>query len=259
MKKLLSLALASTMLLSLISCGSSSSDLSKIEQIKENGKLTMMTATGFPPYEYLGENGKPAGIDIDLAELVAIELGVDFEVLDMDFGLLVESLKSNKGDIIAAGMTVTEERKEQINFTTTYAYAGQVVLLPADSDIESFDDILDKTVTVQESTTSHIYVMDELGLSPLAFKNAVLCADALIAGKADCAVIDDTAAKLLVSSYGADKLKFLDQPITSEEYAMGIAKGDDEFVNLVNSVIEKAIADGTLDEIIIKHAAATQD
>lgn len=258
MKKLLTLTLATAMLLCITACGTSANG-SKIEQIQEKGKLTMMTASGFPPYEYLGEDGYVTGIDIDLAELIAIELGVEFEVLDMDFGLLVESLKSGKGDIIAAAMTVTDERKEQINFTTTYANAGQVILLPANSTITSFDEILDKTITVQESTTSHIYVMDELGLSPLAFKNAVLCADALISGKADCAVIDDTAAKLLVSSYGADKLKFIDEPITSEEYAMGIAKGDDEFVSLVNSVIEKAISDGTLDEIIIKHAAATQD
>lgn len=259
MKKLLGLTCAAVLTLSLVACGGSSSDLSKIEQIKEEGKLVMMTATGFPPYEYLGEDGQPAGIDIDLAALVAAELGVEYEVLDMDFGLLVESLKAGKGDMIAAAMSVTEERMEQIDFTMTYAKAGQVILLPVGSEITSFEDILDKSIAVQESTTSHIYVEEELGLSTLAFKNAVLCAEALLTGKVDCVVIDDTAAKLLVSSYGADKLMYLEELVTEEDYAMGIAKGDDEFVALVNAVIEKAIADGTLDEIIIKHAAATQE
>lgn len=258
MKKVLAAVCTAALTLSLVACGSSS-DLSVIEQIKEDGELVMMTATGFPPYEYLGENGEPAGIDIDLAALVAEALGVEYKVLDMDFGLLVESLKAGKGHMIAAAMTVTEERQDHIDFTITYAEAGQVILLPVGSDITSVDDILDKTIAVQESTTSHIYVEEELGLSTLPYKNAVLCAEALLTGKADCVVIDDTAAKLLVSSYGADKLKYLDNPITSESYAMALAKGDEEFVELVNSVIEKAMTDGTLDEIIIKHAAATQE
>lgn len=259
MKKMLGVTLATVLAFSLVACGGSNEEISKIDQIKEEGKLVMMTATGFPPYEYLGEDGQPAGIDIDLAALVAKELGVDYEVLDMDFGLLVESLKAGKGDIIAAAMTVTEERMEHVAFTTTYAKAGQVILLPVGSDITSFDDILDKTITVQESTTSHIYVEEELGLAPISFKNAVLCAEALMGGKADCAVIDDTAAKLLVDSYGEDKLMFIDNPITQEDYAMGLAQGDEEFVEFVNSVINAAIEDGTLDELIIKHAAATQD
>ena len=97
-----------------------------MEEIQEKGVLTMMTATGFPPFESLGEDGKPAGVDIDLAQLVADELGVELEVLDMDFNLLIESLKSGKGQLIAAGMTATPERAEQIDFSITYTLNGLI-------------------------------------------------------------------------------------------------------------------------------------
>ena len=100
-----------------------------LDAIKEKGTFTLMTATGFPPFEYLGADGQPAGVDIDVGQLVADELGVEYEVLDMDFGLLIEALKSGKGDMIGAGMTVTDERAQQVDFTVTYATAGQVLLL----------------------------------------------------------------------------------------------------------------------------------
>ena len=139
MKKLIAFALASILTLSLTACGGASSTASSaaaastaasastassaaestssststdgatptLDAIKEKGTFTLMTATGFPPFEYLGADGQPAGVDIDVGKLVADELGVEYEVLDMDFGLLIEALKSGKGDMIGAGMTVT--------------------------------------------------------------------------------------------------------------------------------------------------------
>ena len=123
-----------------------------------------MTASGFPPFEYLGEDGKPAGVDIDLAQLVADELGVELEVLDMDFNLLIESLKSGKGQLIAAGMTATPERAEQIDFSITYTLNGLILLVPKGSDIKTADDLAGKNIAVQESTTAHIYAQEELGI-----------------------------------------------------------------------------------------------
>ena len=135
MKKILAFAMAAVLMLGLAACGGSGASApassaagsasassgassqdsaggtSVVEEIQEKGVLTMMTATGFPPFEYLGEDGKPAGVDIDLAQLVADELGVELEVLDMDFNLLIESLKSGKGQLIAAGMTATTLRE----------------------------------------------------------------------------------------------------------------------------------------------------
>ncbi len=92
-------------------------------------------------------------MDIDLAQLVADELGVELEVLDMDFNLLIESLKSGKGQLIAAGMTATSERAEQIDFSITYTLNGLILLVPKGSDIKTADDLAGKNIAVQESTT----------------------------------------------------------------------------------------------------------
>ena len=198
MKKLIAFALASILTLSLTACGGGASSTASsaaaastaastassaaestssststdgatptLDAIKEKGTFTLMTATGFPPFEYLGADGQPAGVDIDVGQLVADELGVEYEVLDMDFGLLIEALKSGKGDMIGAGMTVTDERAQQVDFTVTYATAGQVLLLPADSTITSAEELKsgDCTVTVQANTTGDIYVQDTLGIS----------------------------------------------------------------------------------------------
>ena len=173
MKKILAFAMAAVLMLGLAACGGSGASApassaagsasassgasgqdsaggtSVVEEIQEKGVLTMMTATGFPPFEYLGEDGKPAGVDIDLAQLVADELGVELEVLDMDFNLLIESLKSGKGQLIAAGMTATPERAEQIDFSITYTLNGLILLVPKGSDIKTADDLAGKNIAVQ--------------------------------------------------------------------------------------------------------------
>lgn len=220
--------------------------------IQESGTLTMMTATGFPPYEYIGEDGKPAGIDIDLAQLVADHLGVKLEVLDMDFNLLVDSLKSGKGQMIAAGMSVTEERATQIDFSVPYAQDGQCLMVPVGSTVSTVEDLEGLTVCVQEATTGHIFATQELGLDPLAFKNAVDCAATIMGGRADAAILDRTTILTLVSA-NSDKLMLAGEPLTEEEYVLGIAKGNEDFQAIVNEVLQAAIDNGTLDDLMQKH------
>ena len=108
----------------------------------------------------------------------------------LDFNLLIESLKSGKGQLIAAGMTATPERAEQIDFSITYTLNGLILLVPKGSDIKTADDLAGKNIAVQESTTAHIYAQEELGIEPLAFKNANECATAVMGGKADAAILD---------------------------------------------------------------------
>lgn len=256
MNKIFTFALAGALTCSLVACGSSSknSDLSKIDQIKESGVLTMMTATGYPPFEYLGADGHPAGIDMDLGQMIADELGVDFTVLDMDFNLLVESLKSGKGDLVAAGMCSTEERKEQVDFSIPYSYAGQSVVVRTGTELTSADQLYDMTVGVQESTTNHIYVTDQMGITPLAYKNAVFCADALLSGKIDCIVLDTVPSELLAASYSGMTV-VSDLFDEQKPVAMGIKKGDDDFAELVNTILSDAVADGTIDALFEKHIA----
>lgn len=221
------------------SAASATGETPTLDAIKEKGVFTLMTATGFPPFEYLGADGQPAGVDIDVGQMIADELGVEYEVLDMDFNLLVEALKSGKGDMIGAAMTVTAERAEQVDFTDTYATAGQVLLLPADSEITDVEQLKsgEYTVTVQATTTGDIYAQEELGLTDLLqFKNAVECASALAGGKADAAVLDNVAAASLVKTYDG-QLKMLEEMVTQEDYALAVAKGHEDLVELANKVI----------------------
>lgn len=222
--------------------------------IQNSGTLTMMTATGFPPYEYIGEDGKPAGIDIDLAQLVADHLGVKLEVLDMDFNLLIDSLKSGKGQLVAAGMSITEERAAQIDFSVPYAQDGQCLMVPVGSTVSTVEDLEGLTICVQEATTGHIFAVEELELEPKAFKNAVECANDLIGGRSDAAILDRTTVLTLVSA-NEDKLMLAGEPLTVEQYVLGIAKGNEDFQAIVNEVLQAAIDNGTLDELMQKHLA----
>ena len=260
MKKILAFAMAAVLMLGLTACGGSGASApassaagsasassgasgqdsaggtSVVEEIQEKGVLTMMTATGFPPFEYLGEDGKPAGVDIDLAPLVADELGVE----------------SGKGQLIAAGMTATPERAEQIDFSITYTLNGLILLVPKGSDIKTADDLAGKNIAVQESTTAHIYAQEELGIEPLAFKNANECATAVMGGKADAAILDKVPAQTLAMA-NPDALETVEQLLTEEEMAMGVAKGNEDLLEVVNSVLQKAMDDGTVESLTDKH------
>ncbi len=269
MKKVTAFVCAALMALGMVGCGGAQSEQGvpsqeqsatpTLDAIKEKGVFTLMTATGFPPFEYLGADGQPAGVDIDVGKMIADELGVEYKVLDMDFSLLVEALKSGKGDIIAAAMTVRGDRAKQVDFTQTYAKAGQVLMLPADSPITDVEMLKsgEYTVTVQTNTTGDIYTQEELGLTNLLqFKNAVECASALNAGKADAAVLDNVAANSLVKTYDG-KLKVLDEMVTQEEYAMAVAPGHKDLVEFVNTVIEKN--KDTIAKLIEQHEAAAKN
>ena len=170
----------------------------------------------------------------------------------MDFNLLVDSLKGGKGQMIAAAMSATEERATQIDFSIPYHSDGQCLMIPKGSDIASADDLAGKIVTVQEATTGHIYAEEELGLEVMAFKNAVECANALMNGKADAAVLDTITVNTLVSA-NPEKLEAVSEPLTEEEYVLGIAKDNESFAAVVNEVLEQALADGTIDQLKEKH------
>ena len=257
MKKLSAVFLSVLVLaLCLTACGGRPN--AAMKEIKDSDVLTMMTATGFPPYEYIGEDGQPAGIDIDIAQMVADKLGVELKVLDMDFNLLVDSLKSGKGQLLAAAMSVTEDRAAQIDFSVPYASDGQCLMVPKGSAITGVDDLAGKVVTVQEATTGHIYAEEELGLEVMSFKNAVECASALMGGKADAAVLDKITVMTLVSA-NPDALEMVPGQLTEEQYVLGVAKNNEELKAVVDEVLQQAIDDGTIDALLEKHLAICKD
>ena len=244
MKKTLTAALCLMMILCLTAGAAAQSATPTLDAIKEKGKIIMMTNATFPPFEYIKDT-KFAGIDVDLSQMIADKLGVELEVIDMDFGLLIEALKGGKGDFVAAGMTFTPERQEHIDFSMIYITNGLLVIVPADSSIKALADLEGKKIAVQEATTGDIWAGEHI-------KGAVEAGNAVANGKADAAVMDKLPAESMVKNSGG-KLALLEEMASAEDTAMGIAKGKEDLVAFINEVLKEAIDSGALQASIDKH------
>ena len=222
------------------------------------GKLIMGTNAAFPPYEFISdEDGESiVGIDAEIAGMVADELGLELEIEDMEFSSIISAVQAGKVDVGLAGMTVTEERLQNVNFSSSYATGVQVVIVPkADSKVASLDDLANVTIGVQESTTGHIYCEDEFGAeNVVAFSTGVLAVQALLNGDVDCVVIDNEPAKAFVAAN--EGLTILDTEYAVEEYAAAISKDNEALLAAFNEVLDAKIADGTVAAIVAKYINA---
>ena len=222
----------------------------------EDGKLHMATNAAFPPYEMVADDGTFEGIDVEIAGKIAEKLGLELVVDDMDFGSIIASVQTGKSDIAMAGMTVTDERKQNIDFSDTYATGVQMVILPILSDIESIDDLQGKLIGCQESTTGYIYCSDDYGEDMVtAFPNGANAVQALLSGKVDAVVIDSQPAQEFVAQ-NAGKLKMLSTEYVSEDYAIGISKDNTALRDAVNNALKELIDDGTVQSILDKYIKA---
>ena len=243
-KKILAIVMVLAMVLAFAGCGA-----------KEDDKLVMATNAAFPPYEFKADDGSFAGIDVEIAGLIAKELGRELEIVDIDFGAIIAGVQTGKYDIGMAGMTVTEERKQSIDFTDSYATGIQSVIVPEGSSIAAIEDLADKTIGVQQDTTGHIYASDEYGdEAVIPFNKGTDAVAALVSGKVDCVIIDNQPAKSFVAAN--DGLKILDTDYATEEYAICISKENPELLEKVNSALAELIADGTVQTIIDKYISA---
>ena len=255
LKEFAALLLALVMVFSLAACGSSAkeaSDTPTLDALKEKGKLVVMTNASFPPFEYIDGEGNVVGVDLDLAHKIADEVGVELEIIDMNFDLLIDSLKNHKGDLVAAGMTRTDARAEVIDFSDIYISMGLKVIVPVGTDIKSFDDLADKKIAVQEATTADIYVQENYpDATPMQFKSAIDAGNAVKSGNADCAVIDMLPAEYMTSN--SPEIELMPDLLSAEDTAMGVAKGQEDFLAIVNKVLHEAMDSGFLDESFDKH------
>ena len=252
-KKIVALVAAAAMVLSMAACGStdnSSSDAkdgsaaAETTKTSDSDTLVMATNATFPPYEYVdGEEYK--GIDIEIAQAIADAMGKKLEVDDIDFDSIIPAITTGKADMSLAGMTVTDERKENVDF----------------SDITGPDDLAnDKMIGVQQGTTGHIYCSDTpekggFGEDHVtAYPNGASAIQALQTGKVDAVVIDNEPAKAFVAENPG--LKILDTEYVTEDYAIAVKKGNTELLNQINETLAKLKADGTLQSIIDKYIKA---
>lgn len=273
-KGIISTTLVGAVAFSLVGCGGSSdsgsasgdSDVATADETQEDvatesgDTLTMGTNAEFPPYEFY-EGGEVVGIDAEIAGLIAEKLGKELIIEDMAFDTLIPAVKTGKIDIAMAGMTVTEERLQNVDFSDSYATGIQVVIVPEGSDITTVDDLFeegnDYKIGVQSGTTGDLYAtwdFEDEGLATLdRYNKGADAVQALIAGKIDCVMIDNEPAKAYVSAN--DGLEILDTEYVIEEYAIALDKGS-ALTDEVNEALKELIADGSVDEIIEKYISA---
>ena len=270
MKKLVAVLLAGMMCVSLAACGGKKADETAADTTAAattetteaadgefttvaDGVLTMGTNAAFPPYEYK-EGDQIVGIDAEIAQ--ADKLGLKLEILDMDFSSLITAIQAGKIDISLAGMTVTEERKQNVDFTDSYSTGVQVIIVKDGSDVTTVDDLAnDKIIGVQEGTTGHLYCSDDYGEDHvIAYTNGATAVQALLQDKVDCVVIDQQPAKEFVAAN--EGLKILDTEYVVEDYAAAVSKDNPALTAALNKALQELKDDGTIQSILDKYIKA---
>lgn len=261
MKKFLSIMFILTLAFTFAACGSSSSD--EATDDSDSNTLVMATNAEFPPYEYhendADGNDQIVGIDAEIAQAIADKLGMKLDIEDMEFDSIIAAVQSGKADFGMAGMTVTDERKQSVSFTDSYAEGVQVVIVPEDSPITSVDDLFAEgnnyTIGVQTSTTGDLYTTSDIedkGLGTIErYDKGADAVNALLSGKIDCVVIDNEPAKAYVAANTG--LKILDTDYITEDYAICVAKDNTELLDKINTALQELKDDGTVQSIIDKY------
>ena len=236
--------------------------LSASAALAENGTLTLASNYAFAPYVYV-EDGEYTGIDVEIAKLVFGELGYDIQCEDMDFGAIVTGVNQGKYDVGCGAITITEERKNSVDFSTPYETAIQQVVVKADSEWNTMEAVraaADKLlVGVQQDTTGHYYVADDLcAANPdncKPYKTAADAVQALKSGQIDVVVVDNGPAQEFLAE--DDTLAMFVSDCAPEEYGFCFAKGS-ELLEPFNTVLQAKLDDGTIDAIIAEYKSAAE-
>lgn len=269
--KILSLILAVLMLFALVSCGAKENDTkdttsdtkadtvaqteAETDAKTETNVIKMATNAYFKPYEYY-EGDKIIGIDAEIAEKIAEKLGMTLEIVDMDFNSILTAVNEGSVDFGMAGMTVTEKRLKEVDFSVSYANGVQSVIVKEGSPITSVDDLYAEgasyKIGTQLGTTGDSYSTDDFGAdNVVGFNNGNEAVLALLGDSVDCVIIDNEPAKAFVAAN--EGLKILDTSYADEDYAICVKKGNSELLDKLNAAIVELTDDGTIEGIVNKY------
>ena len=248
--------------MALTACGEQKKDSAadKTEQNSTAAKtIKFGTNAEFPPFEFVsnkgGVIGEFDGIDMAMAKQIAEDNGMTAEVNNMEFDSLLVALQNGQLDAVIAGMTVTDEKKEAVDFSEPYYTATQVMIVKNDSAITKAADMADKKIAVIQGYTGETVVKD-MGYKYEAFKKGTDAIMELMNGKTDVVVIDKATAEKYVKDNDGIKAIEDSEAFEDEKYAVAVAKGNTELLDKINKSIEKMIADGTVNELAAKYAVA---
>lgn len=252
-KKVAGILLAGTMMISMAACGGK-------EEGAKSEKLIVGTEAGFAPYEYMKGN-EVVGIDMDIAKAIADEMGKELEIKNMDFDGALAAVQSGKVDFVAAGVSISPEREEAMDFSNEYVNSTEVIVVnkenpavtPAGEELAG-SDLDGKVVAVQQGNIAGIWVSNKDNCNPKEVKRYTKFAQAaedLKNGKIDCIVMDQYPAEELVAAN--DTLTTLDGTLFEDKYAIAVKKGNKELLDEINKVIDKLVEEGKIEEFTANH------
>lgn len=276
MKKIITLVIAAAMLISVALLGTGcSKGVRTLDDIKASGKLYVYTEAGFAPFEFIS-GGKVAGVDVAICEEIAKSIGVELVVTDVKFDSIIGAIKSGKCDMGAAGITITDERKEEVDFSEKYTTSKQyIVVLAENTTVSTLGTMAGLKIGVQQGTTSDFLISDEVngtdnddgthnkgalegtGAEVSSYESPNAVVPLLKSGKIDVLVTDKLPAEMIVANNSELKcfeLLYDDGGVTDESYGIAVAKGNSELLAEINKVIAKLIEDGKIDEYIVYYS-----
>lgn len=238
MKKIMLLI---SMLFLLVGCG------------KNNNEIVMVTEAGFAPYEYY-DSGEIVGVDIDIAKEIAKEMGKKLVIKDVSFDSIINEVKTGKADFGAAGISYSEERAEEVDFSINYSVSKQIVIVKDNSSITNINDIGNKKIAVQLGSIADTYVTDNYKNANIIRQKKYLAAiEDLKSDKVDAVVMDELPAKEIINSNSG--LKILDGSLTNDSYGMIVKKGNSEMLSVINKVLDRLIKEGKIEQFVISHTS----
>ena len=218
---------------------------------KNTNELIMVTEAGFAPYEYY-DGGEIVGVDVDIAKEIAKYLGKTLVVKDIAFDSIINEVKTGKADFGAAGISYSDDRAKNVDFSINYSVSKQVVIVSNNSNINNVNNISNKKIAVQLGSIADTFVTENFKNASIVRQKKYLAAiEDLKAGKVDCVVMDELPAKEIVASNSG--IKILDGSLTNDSYGMIVKKGNKELLDAINTVLEKLKNEGKIDEYIINH------
>ena len=264
-KGFMRMVLGTMSLLALAACGNTSGTANSaatdgssgaLQEIKDSGKLVVGTCADYPPYEWhLVQDGedKIIGFDIDIAQTIADELGVELEVIDMDFDGLIPALSTGKVDMIIAGMNPTEERKQSVDFTDIYYTQKDALVIKSEDakNIRSENDLKKSSLATQKATIQEEYLLGNFPDAEIKsvpkWNTAILY---LVTGTADAVLMVETVARRYVEENEGLEIADFDVSSTPNESAIAVAKDSEEFLDAVNDILDEMEDSGKIEELI---------
>ena len=230
---------------------------STLNKIIQRGKLIVGMEVEYWPFEYADTKGNPVGFDVDIARLIAKELGVKLEIKDIEWTGLIPSLQSGKVDMIISGMTRTLERSKAVTFTDPYFETGLCVLLSAKKagDVKDLDQLNQpgRIIAVRTGTTGDFIATKKFPKAEIRrYKDETACVREVVSGRVD-AFIYDQISIAKHHKQNPETTKAILKPFTKEPFAIAIRKGDFDFLNWLNLFLETIKSDGRYNELYEKY------